>query len=131
MPWCCSTSARRSGSPTIVPPACSAGAQEDLLGRSLFEFLDGDAEAARRFSPARLVERLAAAGKLDLITRKGPLLVSAYAAAVPADDERLIALRWVEHRSVSRVFQALEERLDRLRSELHRERRLQSSCRTR
>jgi two-component system, sensor histidine kinase PdtaS len=35
-------------------------------------------------------------------------------------------LRWVEHRSVSRVFQALEERLDRLRSELHRERRLQS-----
>jgi two-component sensor histidine kinase len=64
-------------------------------------------------------------GRLTLLPGGGPLAVSAYAAAVPCDDERLIALRWVEHRSVSRVFQALEERLSKLRSELHRERRLQ------
>ena len=102
------------------------GRNEDLLGRSLFEFLDGDAEAARRFLRRGSSSGSPLPGKLDLITRKGPLLVSAYVAAVPAGDERLIALRWVEHRSVSRVFQGLEERLDRLRSELHRERRLQS-----
>jgi PAS domain S-box-containing protein len=102
------------------------GRREDLLGRSLFEFVDGDAEGARRLLRRGSASGSPLPGKLDLITRKGPLLVSAYVAAVPAEDERLIALRWVEHRSVSRVFQALEERLDRLRSELHRERRLQS-----
>ena len=98
----------------------------DLVGHSLLDFVDGDAGAALRFLRRGSASGSPLPGKLTLLTDGRPLVVSAYAAAVPGDDERLIALRWVEHRSVSRVFQALEQRLSKLRAELHRERRLQS-----
>jgi two-component sensor histidine kinase len=65
-------------------------------------------------------------GRLTLVTPEGPCRVHAHAAAVVAGGERLIALRCVERHPVARVFRALEGRLARLRSELHRERRFQS-----
>jgi len=98
----------------------------DLVGHSLLEFVDGDADAALSLLRRGSATGSPLPGKLTLLTDGGPLAVNAYAAAVPAEEERLIALRWVEHRSASRVFQALEQRLSKVRAELHRERRLQS-----
>jgi two-component sensor histidine kinase len=98
----------------------------DLLGHSALEFMDGDPKGAVRFLRRASASGSPVPGRLTLLTRDGPLVVSAYAAAVPSGSDRLVALRWVERRPVSRVFRALEERLFRLRSELHRERCLQS-----
>ncbi len=99
---------------------------EDLLGRSVLDLLGGEPAATVRFLTRASASGTPVPGRLTLITPAGPLRVYAYAAAVRADDQRLIALRCVERHPVSRVFRALEERLGRLRSELHRERRLQS-----
>jgi PAS domain S-box-containing protein len=98
----------------------------DLLGRSALEFMDGDPKAVVRFLRRASASGSPVPGRLTLLTRDGPLEVSAYAAAVPSEGDRLVALRCVERRPVSRVFRALEDRLIKLRSELHRERCLQS-----
>jgi PAS domain S-box-containing protein len=98
----------------------------DLLGHSALEFMDGDPKAVARFLRRASASGSPIPGKLTLLTRDGPLVVSAYAAAVPSEGERLVAVRCVERRPVSRVFRALEDRLFKLRSELHHGRRLQS-----
>jgi PAS domain S-box-containing protein len=98
----------------------------DLLGHSVLEFTDGDPRVVVRFLRRASASGSPLPGKLTLLTRDGPLVVSAYAAAVPSESDRLVALRCVERRPVSRVFRALEDRLIKLRSELHRERRLHS-----
>ncbi len=97
----------------------------DLVGRSLLEVLDGEPDVAIGFLKRASASGSPVPGRLTLVTPTGPLSVHAYAAAVPAEGERLIVLRCVERPAVSRVFRALELRLARLRSELHRERRLQ------
>ncbi len=98
----------------------------DLLERPLLEILGGEPAAAVRFLKRAFASGSPIPGRLTLVTPTGPLGVLAYAAAVRAEGERLIVLRCVERHPVSRVFRALELRLARLRSELHRERRLQS-----
>jgi PAS domain S-box-containing protein len=99
---------------------------EDLVERPLSEILDGEPAAALQFLKRASASGSPVPGRLTLATAAGPLRVHAYAAAIRAGDERLIALRCVERHPVSRVFRALELRLARVRSELHRERRLQS-----
>ncbi len=99
---------------------------EDLLERSALDFVDGEPAATVRFLQRASASGAPVPGRLTLATPAGPLKVHAYAAAVRADGQRLIALRCVERHPASRAFRALEERLTRLRSELHRERRLQS-----
>jgi PAS domain S-box-containing protein len=98
----------------------------DLLGHSALEFMDGDPKVVARFLRRASASGSPVPGRLTLLGRDGPLEVSAYAAAVPSEGDRLIAVRCVERRPASRVFRALEERLIKLRSELHHERRLQS-----
>ncbi len=98
----------------------------DLVERSLLEVVGGEPAAAIAFLRRASASGSPVPGRLTLVTATGPLSVHAYAAAVPADGERLIALRCVERHPASRVFRALELRLARLRSELDRERRLQS-----
>ena len=98
----------------------------ELLESSALDLLGGDREAAVRFLKRASGSGSPIPGRLTLLTPEGPLKVYAHAAAVPAGGERLIALRCLERHPVARVFKALESRLSRLRSELHRERRFQS-----
>ena len=99
---------------------------DELLERSALELLGGHPPAALAFLQRARASGAPLPGRLTLVTRAGPVRVYAYAAAVRARGQRLIALRCIERHPVSRVFRSLEERLSRLRSELHRERRLQS-----
>ena len=100
--------------------------REDLLERPALDFVAGEPGATVRFLQRASASGAPVPGRLTLVTPAGPLRVYAYAAAVRADGQRLIALRCVERHPASRAFRGLEERLTRLRSELHRERRLQS-----
>jgi PAS domain S-box-containing protein len=102
------------------------GQSQELLGRSALDLLAGDHATAVRFLRRASGIGSRVPGRLTLLTPGGPLKVYAHAAAVHAGSERLIALSCLERHPVARVFKALEGRMSRLRSELHRERRFQS-----
>lgn len=97
----------------------------ELVGRSVFDFVADEAGAVRGFLRQASTTTQPLPGRLRLKTAEGPRLLNAYAAALRNGDGRLIALRCVERHEASRIFQALEERLQMVSSELHRERRLQ------
>jgi PAS domain S-box-containing protein len=99
---------------------------EELLGRSALDLIGGDRSAAARFLKRASGIGARVPGRLTLLAAGGPLRVYAHAAAIQAGGERLIALSCLERHPVARVFKALEARMARLRSELHRERRFQS-----
>jgi two-component sensor histidine kinase len=99
---------------------------DELVECPVLDLLGGDHAAAIRFLKRSSASGSPIPGRLTLITPAGLLKVYAQAAAIHASGARLIALRCLERHPVARVFKALETRLSRLRSELHRERRFQS-----
>jgi two-component sensor histidine kinase len=98
----------------------------DLPGLPLLDLIEGDLEASRRFLARVAGSGSALPGALTLRTASGPLAVTAYGAAVPADGRRWVVLRCMSRSPASKLFRELEQRLERVAAELHRERRLQS-----